>query len=109
MTITDANLAAMSARIIEAVQPESIILFGSLARGDATEESDLDLLIVEQEDFTRRSRWRELQTIRKSISDFRIAKDILLYSQNEIEQWRGSLNHVIGHALREGKWLYARS
>lgn len=108
MTSTETDLTAMVRRIIEAVQPEQVFLFGSLARGDGSEESDIDLLIVEQEGFTERSRWRELQTIRQAISAFRISKDILLYSREEVAQWRGSLNHVVGHALREGRLLYER-
>ncbi|MBF0175156.1 MAG: nucleotidyltransferase domain-containing protein [Magnetococcales bacterium] len=106
--ITETDLAAMVRNIVEAVHPEQVILFGSLARGGATEESDIDLLIVEQEGFTGRSRWRELQTIRQAISNFRISKDILLYSRDEVARWRNSLNHVVGHALREGRSLYER-
>ncbi|MBF0428596.1 MAG: nucleotidyltransferase domain-containing protein [Magnetococcales bacterium] len=108
MTITETDLTAMVRSIVAAVQPEQVILFGSLARCETTEESDIDLLIVEQEGFTGRSRWRELQTIRQAISDFRISKDILLYSREEVTRWRDSLNHVVGHALREGRLLYER-
>ena len=35
-------------RIVETVHPEKIILFDSLARGDARPESDLDLLVIAQ-------------------------------------------------------------
>ncbi|MEO5372001.1 MAG: nucleotidyltransferase domain-containing protein [Magnetococcus sp. DMHC-1] len=94
--------------IVDAVQPEQIILFGSMARGDATVESDIDLLVVEREGFATRSRWQELQTIRKAIKRFRISKDILVYSQDEVRQWRSSLNHVVAIALREGQLLYER-
>ncbi len=36
-------------RIAEAAQPEQILLFGSHARGDARDDSDLDLLVIESE------------------------------------------------------------
>ncbi|MBF0161304.1 MAG: nucleotidyltransferase domain-containing protein [Magnetococcales bacterium] len=108
MTISETDLITMVRNIVEAVQPEQIFLFGSLARGDGSEESDIDLLIVEQEGFRGHSRWRELQTIRQAIAEFRIAKDILLYSRAEVARWRGSWNHVVGHALREGRLLYER-
>ncbi|MBF0262511.1 MAG: nucleotidyltransferase domain-containing protein [Magnetococcales bacterium] len=103
------DLSELVLRIVEAVGPEQIILFGSRARGEANAESDLDLLIVEREEFSGRSRWGELQTIRRAIRDVPVAKDILLYSRSEVEHWRLSMNHVVAHALREGKSLYERS
>lgn len=38
--------ADMNARIIQEFAPEGIVLFGSVARGEATAKSDIDLLIV---------------------------------------------------------------
>ncbi|MBF0097774.1 MAG: nucleotidyltransferase domain-containing protein [Magnetococcales bacterium] len=109
VTISEDDLTAMVQNIVAAVQPEQVVLFGSLARGEATAESDIDLLIVEQEGFTERSRWREMQVIRQAIADFRIAKDILLYSREEVARWRNSVNHVVAHAMQEGRSLYERS
>ena len=37
-----------------------------------------------------------------------VATDLLVYSREEIERWRGSLNHVAARALREGRVLYTR-
>ncbi|MBF0179126.1 MAG: nucleotidyltransferase domain-containing protein [Magnetococcales bacterium] len=108
MIITDAELAAMIARIAEAIHPERIILFGSHARGEADENSDLDLLVVVDEDFSNRSRWRELQRIRKLVASFPMSKDIMLYSRDEVARWRDSANHIIAHVLREGRLLYER-
>lgn len=42
----------------------------------------------------------------RALKGFRVPKDILVFSAEEVEQWKGSLNHVIGRALREGKELY---
>lgn len=108
MTITEADLAAMSTRIVEAVHPELIILFGSLARGEANEDSDIDLLVVVDEGFQSRSRWQELQKIRKLLAAFPMPKDILLYSRDEVDRWQRSTNHIITHALQEGRPLYER-
>ena len=35
-------------RVVEVAQPERIILFGSAARGDMTQNSDVDLLIIKE-------------------------------------------------------------
>jgi uncharacterized protein len=42
---TDALVRAIG-RIVEAMQPEAIYLFGSHARGDAGPDSDYDLLFI---------------------------------------------------------------
>jgi predicted nucleotidyltransferase len=39
-------LNALAARIIDAIDPKAIWLFGSRARGDARPDSDFDLLLV---------------------------------------------------------------
>jgi len=96
--------------LVTAARPERIILFGSRARGDAGEESDLDLLIVQAEEASvHRSRWEELRRLRQALRGLRVAKDLLLYRPHEFDYWRDSLNHVVGRAVREGIVLYERS
>ena len=107
--VTDQVLEEMVQAIVREVDPEQIILFGSRARGQGGPDSDLDLMIVEREEFGKgRDRRKELARIRKALSEFRIAKDILVYSIQEVEHWRDSINHIIASTLREGKVLYER-
>ena len=107
--VTDEILDRMVRAIVEEVDPEQVILFGSRARGDAGEESDVDLVVVETEPFGK-TRSRRLEAVRlwKALSDFVVPKDILVYSRDEVEHWRGSPNHVLACALREGAVLYER-
>ena len=44
--IDRATIQAITRLIVERFNPEQIILFGSHARGEANEHSDLDLLVV---------------------------------------------------------------
>ena len=107
--VTDALLDQMVQAIVAEVDPEQVILFGSRARGDAREDSDVDLVVVEAEPFGK-TRSRRLEAVRlwKSLSGFIVPKDILVYSRDEVEYWRDSLNHVLARALREGRVLYER-
>ena len=58
--VTDDLLNKMVRAIVAEVAPEQIILFGSRARGDAREDSDVDLLVIESAPFGNgRSRRRE--------------------------------------------------
>lgn len=107
--VTDAILQQMVKAIVEEVDPEQVILFGSRARGDDRENSDVDLMVVESEPFgPGRSRHGEMVKLYHALADFRVAADVLVYSQDDVAYWRDSLNHVLARALREGKVLYER-
>ena len=100
-------IGEMVADVAREAHPEAIILFGSHAAGVAGPESDVDFLVVEKEPFgPNRDRRREMTRLWKALAGFSVAKDILLYSREEVEHWRDARNHVIARALREGKLLY---
>lgn len=103
-------LQQMTAAIVEAADPERVILFGSHARGHAAPDSDVDLLIVEDRPFgPKDSRRDEMARLSRLLANFRVAQDILVFTPEEVERRRDSKNHVVGRALREGKVLYERS
>ena len=107
--VTDALLDQMVQAIVAEVDPEQVILFGSRARGDAREDSDVDLVVVEAEPFgPERSRRQELVRLYHALVEFPVSTDILVYSYDDVAYWRDSLNHVLARALREGKVLYER-
>ena len=107
--VTDALLARMIRIIVDEVDPEQVILFGSRARGDARPDSDVDLLVIESEPFgAGRTRHAEEVRINRTLPAMPVARDILVYSRADIEQWRGSQNHVAARALREGRVLYTK-
>ena len=107
VNISGEVIERMTRQIVREVDLQRILLFGAWARGQADEHSDVDLLVVEREPFGRnRSRRREAARIWRCLSEFRIPKDILVYSVSELAQWKDSSHHVIAMALREGKVLY---
>jgi predicted nucleotidyltransferase len=109
VSLSQQLIEGMVQTIVEEVGPRRIYLFGSCARGNATGDSDVDLLVVEDQRFgPDRSRWSELKRIRKALRSFRVPKDVLVYSQDEFEKWEDSTHHVIAHAVTEGKLLYER-
>ncbi len=108
-TTTDALLDRMVKAIVDEVAPEQVILFGSRASGDATPDSDVDLVVVEAAPFgPGRDRRSEAARLCRALAYFGVSKDILVYSSDEVEYWRDSLNHVLARALREGQVLYER-
>ena len=104
----EALLQQMVDTIVREASPEAIIWFAG-AGGNARPDSDVDLLIVETEPFSpQRSRRKEAARLYIALKWLNISKDILLYSRDEFEQWKNSMNHVIGRAVREGKVLHGR-
>lgn len=107
--VTASVLRQMVRAIVDEVDPDRIILFGSHARRDARPDSDLDLIVIEREAFgLERSRIAEVTRLYQALSDFLIPKDILVFSREEVERWRNSINHVLARSLREGVVLYDR-
>ncbi len=107
--VDDALLQRMTAVIVETVDPEQVILFGSRARGEAGADSDVDLVVLEAQPFgPGRSRGAEETRLWRALAKFHVPKDILVYSLDEAERWRSSRNHVLSRALREGSILYKR-
>ena len=97
-------------RVVHAANPERIILFGSRARGNGSVDSDVDLLVVASEETIRRyGRRRLLARFWSAMGRLPVSFDFLLFSPEEIAHWRDSVNHVISHALREGKVMYERT
>jgi predicted nucleotidyltransferase len=95
--------------IVQASDPDRIIVFGSAARGDPGPDSDVDILVVEKESsFQGGDRWNESCRIRKALRRFPVSIDVLLFTPEEVEKWKHSTNHVIARSVREGRVLYDR-
>ena len=106
---SDALLERMVRAIVEEVDPEQVILFGSRARGDAAPESDFDFIVVEAGPFDDgRSRHDEEVRLYRALAGCGASTDVLVYSRDDVDHWRDSLNHVLARALREGKVLHER-
>ena len=103
--ITAEILEEVVRRILAAGSPVKIVLFGSQARGDSGPGSDLDVLIVEDSSLPRYK--RASRYLRALVGVFP-AKDVVVWTPQEIEAWSGVPNAFVTTALREGKTLYAR-
>jgi len=99
------EIQEMASKISEQFAPDKIILFGSHARGDAKEDSDVDLLVLFSELDDPRRRTNELYV---ALAGSALSKDIVVSTTKRFERYRNVVNTVYWPAAREGKVLYER-
>lgn len=90
-------------RLVAATRPSKVILFGSRGRGTETPDSDLDLLVIEPFVTSKR---KEMVRLRRAVGDIGLAVDILVFSEQDVEDWGGLPGTALYWALKEGKVLY---
>lgn len=101
--ISEQTILQAARMLGEAAKPAKVILFGSYARGDACEDSDLDFLVIEPE---LQDKFGEMVRLRQVLRPLRVAADVLVYSQSEIDQQQDACSTAVYWALREGRVLY---
>ncbi len=103
--VNPADIKNVAKRIGDAVNADTIILFGSYARGEASENSDVDFLVVAESDLPRFKRSRELH---KLFKPYPFGMDILVYTPAEMQKGSKTPLSFVSTVLREGKTVYAR-
>lgn len=92
-------------RIAARFNPDKIILFGSYAAGTPNNDSDLDLLIIQDTDLPRQRRSFDIQ---KLLVGSMIPMDILVYTNQEYEQEQNEKFSFLHSAIKTSKILYER-
>lgn len=102
---TDPLLAEIVRRLVAAYRPERVYLFGSAARGEATADSDFDLLLVVPDDAPV-----ELMGSRRAYEalwGLEASTDVLVWTRSAFDRrlhLRASLPATV---IREGRLLHA--
>ncbi|TAJ75535.1 MAG: nucleotidyltransferase domain-containing protein [Gallionellaceae bacterium] len=84
-------------------KPEQIIVFGSYARGDADEQSDLDVVVIKQTE--KRFLDRLIEAARCLDNDLGKV-DVFVYTREEFEEMRQRGNPFIEKVVTEGRVIY---
>ena len=92
-------------KISSRFSPEKIILFGSYAQGTQNNDSDIDLLVIEN---SNQPKYKRSALIRLALQEFRYPFDILVYSEEEFEYNKDTTNHILNEISRTGIILYDR-
>ena len=103
-TTTDRELDKLVQRIVDAVHPLKIILFGSAARGEMGPDSDFDLLVVMPDGTHRRHTAQHLYGV---ITGVKVPYDIVVATPMDLEKHGNDIGLIYYSVLKEGKMLYA--
>jgi uncharacterized protein len=105
--VTPEVIDTVRRRIVAAINPQQIVMFGSQARGDATASSDIDLLVVQD---TARSDREVRRHLERLLLDRRFGLDLIVRTPEEV-----ALNLADGnpfyteHIFADGVVLYDRA
>jgi predicted nucleotidyltransferase len=89
--------------LIEAAKPNRIIMFGSQARGEASEDSDFDVMVVEEAVSDRAGEMVRLNRLLRSVD---IPVDLLVVSAEKFNYWCDTPGNVNFEVATEGEVLY---
>lgn len=105
----DPKAKAVAEAVYDAVQPVAVILFGSRARGDYREDSDVDLLLITA-DTDDDGDWRggyvdackAAHEKAETVYGFLMGVDVVSMPESKFADCRRAKNHVAGQAVRDG-------
>ncbi len=103
--ITEEHIAAISQKIVENYSPDKIILFGSYAKGNYNDDSDLDLIIIKSSSLPKHKRGIE---VRRLFYRQLIPIDLKIYTPEEFENELGNRYSFLHTAIADSKILYDR-
>jgi uncharacterized protein len=90
--------------VVEYFRPQRVILFGSRARGEATRDSDIDLLVVVDDDTPAEK--LSLHAGSEARKSYRGAADVFPIRAGDFERFRGIVNTLAAEADADGIVVY---
>lgn len=103
--IAQADIETVVERVAALYDPDRIYVFGSYAKGNATDRSDLDLLVVRPTDLPRSLRGRHVVAV---LSSMVFSMDLLFYTPHEVEAELTQPYSLISTIMPTAKVVYSR-
>ncbi len=103
-TTTSPVLGEMVRRLVELYRPEKIYLFGSVARGEATADSDYDLMIVVPD--TSAPARKQNRAGYRALREIGVPRDIFVSTSSDFNKQLHLKASFPSTVVREGILLY---
>ena len=103
MLLPEEAVSRLTQLLVDAANPARIILFGSYARGEASADSDIDIMVVETD---VHDRFKEMVRLNRVVDSIDISADLLVVGKEKFDYWRDTPGNVYFEAALEGRTLY---
>jgi uncharacterized protein len=102
--MTTTEIADRAGRLLAEAAPaqSKVILFGSHVRGEATDDSDFDSLVIEP---LVAGKAKEMVRLRGALDPLRVAADVVVVTHDYVEEWGDVPGTMLHDALTEGRVL----
>src|SRR5437879_10000985 len=104
--LTDKEIDEIVERIVARLHPQTVIMFGSYAKGMVTPRSDLDLFVVHE---TVLPPVRRAQSVTPLLATTPVQVDLHIYTPEEVESYRQEPFSFVSSVLTSGRVLYEAS
>ena len=103
--VTQEQIQEVTKIIVDAVQPQKVYLFGSYAKGNVTETSDIDFFIVMPD--RARKKYEVVEEIEKKTRNILpVSKDVVVDYADKYNRFCSIPYSFIGHIVSTGILLY---
>ncbi len=102
--IDEATIRKAVRLLQEAAPGSTVIVFGSCARGDAKDDSDLDIMVVEPEVADRH---QEMVRLSDVLRPLRIPVDVLVVTKQTFDYWAETPGSIYHEVALEGRVFHA--
>lgn len=104
--ITDQVIQEVTRRIVEELNPEEIILFGSYAWGTPHKYSDIDLCVIVPDDIPEFNRIEWGVRALNALNDLMVDVDVMVKTRSDVETFKTVKASLTRKIIEEGKLLY---
>ena len=101
--LSPVDIEQLRDRITQAMHPDKIYLFGSYADGNASDESDIDLLVVMNSELPPHKR---NVAVKRLFPRRTFSLDAFVYTPQEFERYRDIPGTIVYNAAHHGRLLH---
>ncbi|MBS1515448.1 MAG: nucleotidyltransferase domain-containing protein [Bacteroidetes bacterium] len=100
--MTNAEIKNKIVKLLDGLQYEKILLFGSRARGENRADSDYDVIVTLKNEISRIDRFLLQSKIRKFFAQEKTDIDIIIKSARDFDYLKEKVGNAIFDANKEG-------